>query len=554
MSTDSLPLKDHNLLIIDDEVEVTKALTRQFRKKYNVFSASDVEDAFEIMENESIQVVLSDQRMPHMTGVDFFTKIKDKYPDAPKVILTGYSDIEAVIGAINQGQIFRYVTKPWNPEELDSVISEAFEKYELITQNRKLTQNLREANITLEEKVKVRTSELKKLNTNLTEVNREKNIYIGIIDAIFNSVPGLIYLYDEDGKLVRWNKKHELFTGYSSEELSQMHLLDFYKGDAEIQKIITEAVKTTFLNGFGETEAALSKKDGSVIPMYFTASKLTIDGKNFFTGIGIDITERKLAEAEIKNLNQELEQKVIDRTEQLKIAYKELEAFSYSISHHLRTPLRAIDGFANILLDEYALSLDVEGKRLFQVIIDNANKMGQLIDELLSFSSLNRMEIKYSPIDMHNLAYSAYDELTGKEEKENIKFRLQNIPPATGDASLINVVWINLIGNAIKFTSGKTDRIIEIGSKTEDDSIIYYVNDNGAGYNMEYSNKLFAVFQHLHSPKHFEGNGVGLAIVQRIIEQHKGRVWAEGKVGEGATFYFTLADRKDNKNQLQKNI
>lgn len=172
---------DYNLLIIDDELEITKALVRQFRKIYNVFACTDASEALKIMENEKIQVVLSDQRMPGMTGVDFFTQIKDKYPDALKLILTGYSDIEAIIGAINEGQVFRYVKKPWNPEELESIIREAFEKYELITNNRKLMTNLQKANTTLEEKVRTRTLELEKLNGRLYELNMEKNRYIGMV-------------------------------------------------------------------------------------------------------------------------------------------------------------------------------------------------------------------------------------------------------------------------------------------------------------------------------------------------------------------------------------
>jgi signal transduction histidine kinase len=181
MDVNLLNEKDHNLLIIDDEVEITKALVRQFRRKYNVFATTDAADALKIMEKEKIQVVLSDQRMPGLTGVDFFAQIKDKYPDALKLILTGYSDIEAVIGAINEGQVFRYVKKPWNPDELESIIREAFEKYELITNNRKLMFSLQEANQNLEAKVKARTLELEKVNASLSELNLEKNKYIGMV-------------------------------------------------------------------------------------------------------------------------------------------------------------------------------------------------------------------------------------------------------------------------------------------------------------------------------------------------------------------------------------
>ena len=181
MNMNEFMVKDHNLLIIDDEVEITKALVRQFRRKYNVFSAIGPSEGFNIMEKENIQVVLSDQRMPGMTGIDFFSKIKDKYPDALKLILTGYTDIEAVIGAINEGQVFRYVKKPWIPDELESIVKEAFEKYELITNNRKLLHALKDANLNLEEKVKVRTIELEKANEKLSELNNEKNRYVGMV-------------------------------------------------------------------------------------------------------------------------------------------------------------------------------------------------------------------------------------------------------------------------------------------------------------------------------------------------------------------------------------
>lgn len=171
----------YNLLIVDDELEITKSIVRQFRKKYKVFSATSAKEALGIMENEHIQVILSDQRMPEMTGVDFFSIIKDKYPDALKLLLTGYSDIEAVIGAINEGQVFRYITKPWNPEELESILKEAFEKYELITNNRRLMLALNEANLFLEHKVKARTAELESVNERLTELNKEKNRYVGMV-------------------------------------------------------------------------------------------------------------------------------------------------------------------------------------------------------------------------------------------------------------------------------------------------------------------------------------------------------------------------------------
>ena len=188
---------NHNLLVIDDEVEITKSLFRQFRRKYNVFVANSAYDALPILEKEDIQVVLSDQRMPGMTGIGFFSAIKDKYPDALKLILTGYSDIEAVIDAINAGQVFRYLTKPWNPVELNMAIEEAFERHELITNNRALLQKLKEANLTLEKKVEERTQQLETTNDKLTNLNIEKNKYIGIVAHDLRSPIGAAYSFSD---------------------------------------------------------------------------------------------------------------------------------------------------------------------------------------------------------------------------------------------------------------------------------------------------------------------------------------------------------------------
>ncbi len=288
-----------------------------------------------------------------------------------------------------------------------------------------------------------------------------------------------------------------------------------------------------------------------------------------------DITELKESEMELRKLKDNLEIKVAERTCQLnekiqkldksqqamlymvedlnemtsKLTHerkklvtlnKELEAFSYSVSHDLRAPLRAIDSFTKILLDEYGHLLDAEAKRLFTIITDNAQKMGMLIDDLLNFSRLNSKELNFSRIDMHAMALAVFNELEVLDNHAKIEFNLLQIPEVYGDDSMLKQVWINLIGNAIKFSSKKSQRTIEIGCTIESDQNVYYIKDSGDGFDMVYVKKLFGVFQRLHSDKEFEGTGVGLAIVQRIISRMGGRVWAEGKIGQGATFYFTL--------------
>ncbi|OFY39014.1 MAG: hypothetical protein A2X18_05630 [Bacteroidetes bacterium GWF2_40_14] len=289
----------------------------------------------------------------------------------------------------------------------------------------------------------------------------------------------------------------------------------------------------------------------------------------------IDITEQKETEADLRKLKDDLDKLVEERTRELnekvrklaksqkamlymvedlnavsaelklehqkmEAANRELEAFSYSVSHDLRAPLRALAGFARILQEDYSKSLDNEGNRILEVIVDNAKKMGTLIDDLLSFSRLSRQEIKLSLIDMHGLAKSVFDELVTEADKEKIEFTLHELPEAMGDPAIVRQVWINLIGNAIKFTSTKPIRIIEVGFFPRENEIVYFVKDNGVGFDMAYRNKLFGVFQRLHNVKEFDGTGVGLAIVQRIILRLNGQVWAEGKVNKGAEFYFTL--------------
>ena len=286
-------------------------------------------------------------------------------------------------------------------------------------------------------------------------------------------------------------------------------------------------------------------RDGREFPIELAITPIRIGETVVFSAFVRDITERKRAEEEIQRLNADLEKRVLERTAQLEAANKELEAFSYSVSHDLRAPLRAVDGFSRIVVEKYAGRLDDDGRRMLGVVRSETQRMGRLIDDLLAFSRLGRQKIEPAQIDMHAQAQAVFDELAALEPGRKLRLDLHPLPPARGTQAMIRQVWVNLISNAIKFTKEREVGEIEIGAREDGDSgPIYSVKDNGAGFDMRYAGKLFGVFQRLHSAEEFPGTGVGLALVQRIVQRHGGRVWAEAEVNRGATFYFTLPNPK----------
>ncbi len=242
------------------------------------------------------------------------------------------------------------------------------------------------------------------------------------------------------------------------------------------------------------------------------------------------------------------------RTRDLEVANKELEAFSYSVSHDLRNPLMTIDGFSRMLVEKHSKNLDVKGKEFLKIIHGQTQHMLQLIDGLLTFSRLGHQEIRCSNIDMSDLARAICNEMNLFSPEQTTQLKIDILPETMGDPAMIRQVWVNLLTNAYKFTRPKDKGVIEIGSIAKEDQNVYYVKDNGVGFDMQFADKLFGVFRKLHSQEEFEGTGVGLAIAQRIVKRHGGRMWAEGKPNEGATFYFSLSKKvtKESINKLTK--
>jgi PAS domain S-box-containing protein len=366
--------------------------------------------------------------------------------------------------------------------------------------------------------------------------------------TLLENLPQKIFLKDRNSVYISCNKNYAQDLGINPHEIVGKTDYDFFpkeladKYRADDKKIMesgkTEDIEEKYIQdgteGFIQTvKTPVKDNEGKIIAVQ---------------GIFWDITERKQAEDKIRKLNEELEQRVLQRTAQLEVTNRELESFSYSVSHDLRAPLRAITGFSSMLLEDYADKLDDEGKRLLNVVKDSILNMNALIDDLLTLSRIGRKEIEHSKIDMDKLAETVFAEIKATVPEREIQFAIKPLPPAYGDQGLLHQVFANLLFNAIKFTRSRENAIVEAGGYIEGPENVYYVKDNGVGFDMQYKDRLFSAFQRLHSGKEFEGTGIGLAIVQRIINRHGGRTWAEGKKDEGATFYFTLPSEEIDRN------
>jgi PAS domain S-box-containing protein len=307
---------------------------------------------------------------------------------------------------------------------------------------------------------------------------------------------------------------------------------------------VQNTVGATHTESMGE-DTTLVSNNGTKTPVDHSRSPIR-DRRGEVTGevlVFRDITQHKLADQRIHRLNEELEQRVAERTAELQAANEELESFSYSVSHDLRSPLRAMDGFSRILVEEYGAKLDDEAREYLQIISDNAEQMGKLIDNLLNFSRLTRQPIQKRTVAPAEIVNVVLEDLSAQQQDRELEITVNRLPVCQADPSLLNQVFVNLLSNAFKYTRDRSPAMIEIGYQNGDQQraeVTYYVKDNGAGFDMKYSNKLFGVFQRLHRAEDYAGTGVGLAIVQRIVHRHGGRIWADAEINKGATFFFTL--------------
>jgi PAS domain S-box-containing protein len=363
----------------------------------------------------------------------------------------------------------------------------------------------------------------------------------GRLAAIIESSEDAIIGKTLDGIITSWNRGAEKVFGYSAQEAIGQPVLMLFPPErvGEEGEILGRIRRGETVEHFDTVRVT---KSGKLLDVSVTLSPI-LNNQGQIIGaskIARDITDRKRAEDEIRQLNTELEERVRHRTADLEAANKELEAFSYSVSHDLRAPLRAVDGFSQALLEDYGAQLPEEGRHYLQTVRDGAQRMGVLIDDLLTFSRLSRLPLHKQPVSMTVLARQALEELDGQRNGRKIDIRIGDLPSCEGDPALLKQVWMNLLSNAIKYTRKREAAVVDVGSREEKGENVYFISDNGTGFDMKYAHKLFGVFQRLHRTDEFEGTGVGLAIVQRVVHRHGGRIWAQAAVDRGAEFYFTL--------------
>jgi PAS domain S-box-containing protein len=488
-------------LYVEDEPVTRDAVCSLLRRKFpdvRILTAHNGEEGLELFTEHTPNVVITDIRMPAMNGIEMARKIRALNGTTRIVVTTAHGDLEYLIDAIEIG-INRYVMKPIDKDKLFAALEDCI------------------AGAVLERRV------------------AEQQEFIHKLTRAVEQGPSMVVITDTEGTIEYVNPKFTEITGYTPRELVG-HAL---KSD-DIPQEAADRLWSTLKGGLewhGEyqnrtKDGVLYWESASVSPIFDASGVIT-----HFVAVKEDITERKNYECEIERLNANL----VTRARELEASNQDLEAFAYTVSHDLRTPLTIINGYSQVMMELCSGSLDERCTGYVQDIHRQSLSMNRLIDTLLSFSRLTRRELDRTTVDLGELAREIAIRYRGREPERRITFAIAEGVTANGDASLLRVVLDNLIGNAWKYTGGKEEAIIEFGITEYGEKPAYFVRDNGTGFAMAHADKIFAAFQRLHVDSEFEGIGIGLATVQRIIQRHGGRVWAEGEEGKGATFYFTLS-------------
>jgi PAS domain S-box-containing protein len=527
------------VLVVDDNPENVHILVQHLQSQYEVICTASGNEALETaFSDDRPDIILLDIMMPDMDGFEVCSRLKANTEtwSIPVIFITALGqDVDETKG-LNLGAV-DFITKPFSIPVAKARIEAHLRLKEEMDSRITLAHKLEELNKNLETRIQKKAAALEQAHEDLkTSESKYRGIYENAIEGIFQTTP--------QGRFLDASPSLAGSLGYESPQELVATITDaahqpFLR--PQDQKIVLQALEQKGeLFGY---ETQLQKKNGETTWVMISAKAVRDENDKlmYFQGFVTDITGRKRAEEKIRKLNQELEQRVAERTTQLEVSNKELEAFCYSVSHDLRAPVRHIEGFLELLRKSLPTELDEQGQHCFEAVSASTQRMASLIDDLLSFSRVGRNEFSRVRIDMTEVVQEVIRELEPETGKRPIEWRIGDLPVATGDPSLLRVVLVNLITNALKFTRPRRQARIEIGSLPDQASEdLIFVRDNGVGFDMAYADKLFNVFQRLHRMEEFEGTGIGLATVRRIIARHGGRTWAEGKPDQGAVFFFSL--------------
>lgn len=467
--------------------------------------------------------------------------MSEREADYPAFVQEQIRSITEVLTRVMFGD-FTVVARTTRPDEVFGYLCAMINV--AINAARNAQNELRVTNRDLESRIselRAREEQIRELNGQLEKLVEVRTQELRASESQFATLAGIspvgIFRMDSEGRTIYLNERGRDILSLGPGEVRgdgwarALHPEDRARVFAEWQNAVQRRTPWLSTHRFCRADGAVTWVLTQAVPEMTALGEM-----GGFAGTITDITELKAKEQALETSNDHLK----EAKEKAELAYKELEAFSYSVSHDLRAPLRAINGYSQIFLEAHAEKLDTEGKRVLGVVKESARRMGELIDDLLEFSRMGRVTMRSSTLDMSGLALSVLNQLLVACQGRKIEASVGPLPAAWGDHALLKQMLVSLLENAIKYTARRDVATIEVGGSSNDRENTYWVKDNGAGFEMAYAHKLFGVFQRLHSSEEFEGTGVGLALVQRIIQRHGGRVWAEGAVNKGATFYFTL--------------
>lgn len=486
------------VLYVDDEEGNLLAFRAGFRREFEVSTAQTPAEALAWLEQHAVHVVISDQRMPGMNGAEFLGIVRTRWPNAVRLLLTGYSDLEAVVEAVNLGGIHAYITKPWDPTDLRLRIEQAYEVHFLRAQRDRLLERYRQ---------------------------------------IFEASGDPIVILDDTGRFREMNQaaKHLLRIGHTRADETG---LASYVNDlpAVVGKMKAQRQGNTYKN----IDLTLRIPDGSTVDCLVTLSHVgqDPDGRSLYQAMIKDITDRKQEENRLKKLNHDLDRRVAVRTKQLMEALDDLGAFSYSVAHDLRSPLKNIKVLSDHLSSMAALRNDEEEHDLSQRIHKGVSRLIFLVDDLLQFSRMDTKNAEFAEVDAARVMQDCMAEMEPLPGNVSVALPAPGTALVHADPAMLKVALNNLLANAVKFSRAQAEARIELGHARDGDADVLWVKDNGVGFDSNKKDQLFGVFKRLHPATQFEGTGIGLAMVDRIMKKHNGSCWAEGATGQGASVYL----------------